>query len=363
MKIVRGMLSRLAIAGAAAAVSVGIVQAQDANAVSFEGKTVDIMVNYEAGGAVDTAARMLAPHIVKYLPGNPNVIVTNKNGAGGTAAVDYLIDSVPPDGMHIGYFSGTLPRWAMALQQVPEGTGDLPYVAARSVNQIIQARADTGVTYDTLPGWEEPLFMSMNSPDNHVSIRMRMLANVLGVKDFQIVTGYTSMAKMVGALRAGEADITQTNDAYYGPNKEALLGDGVISTIGQMGEYQDGKIVAQTGLEDVKVLDQLWREQAPETLDSAQYKAWEAMHIAVAVQHVFVMPPNTAPEYVAVWSDAILKAYNDPDYVKQATEMGSPIPSYVGAEGIGKYMARMKELFADPEVKDAIKDAIRQNVQ
>src|SRR5512145_1300465 len=52
----------------------------EAQSPSFEGKTVTIVVGFKAGGGYDRVARVLARHIPKYLPGNPNVIVQNMPG-------------------------------------------------------------------------------------------------------------------------------------------------------------------------------------------------------------------------------------------------------------------------------------------
>lgn len=361
MNIMNRMLRGLTIIGTMTGISLASVQIVSSEEITFEGKTVEIMVNYSAGGGTDTAARMLAPYVAKYLPGNPSLIVTNRAGAGGTAAVDYLIDSSPPDGLHIGYFSGTAIRWALGMQQVPEGTGDLPYVAGRSINQIIQVSTASGLSFESLPGWDKPIFFSTNSPDNHLVARLRMLFNVIGVEDFKIVSGYKTMGKMVGAIRSGESDMSQANDAYFGPNREAIIGDGKITPLAQMGEYKDGRIVAQAGFEDIPVLDGLWRKLSPETLDSPEYKAWEAIHIAMSVQHVFVLPPNTPSEYVPVWSEAILKAYNDPEYIKQLTDTGTPVPASVGAEEVAANMAHMKAMFSDPAIHAAIESAIEEN--
>jgi len=363
MRIIRNRVRSLSVACAIAGLIAGLPQAAAAADISFAGKTIDIMVNFAAGGGTDTAARLVAPYVAKHLPGNPKVIVTNKGGAGGTAAIDFLMHSVPPDGSHIGYFSGTPLRWALGLEQVPEGTGDLPFVAARSVNQIFMVRTDAKLNFDTLPGYADPIYMAINSPDNHVAIRARLLTDAIGTKNFNIVSGYTTQGKMVAAARAGEATMAQTNDSFFGANHDALTGDGVLTPLGQMGEYNDGKIVAQKGLEDIPVFDQLWRKAAPDTLDSPAYKAWEGLHIAMAVQNAFVLPPNTPEEYYSVWSDAVLTAYNDPDYLKKLTETGVPIPSSVGLEAVRKDMATLRERFSDPEVSAIIQAAIKKNMQ
>lgn len=355
--------SRLAAVGAlvgAALLGGTAAQAQD---VSFEGKTIEIMVNFAAGGGTDTAARLVAPFVARHLPGNPKFIVTNKGGAGGTAAIDYLINSVAPNGLTIGYFSGTPIRWALGMEQVPDGTGDLPFVVGRSVNQIVLTRKDLDLTFDTFPGYAKPIFLATNSPDNHFAIRIKLLANVIGADQFKIVSGYDTQGKMLGAVRAGEAEMAQANDSYFGANRDALEGDGVLVPLGQMGEFRGGKIVAQKGLEDVPVFDELWRATAPDTLDTPEYRTWEALHMAMAVQNSFVLPPNTPAEYLPVWEAAILAAFSDPDYVKQLADVGIPEPASMGAAEFATTMKRMRESFADPAVRAVIEAVIASNME
>jgi tripartite-type tricarboxylate transporter receptor subunit TctC len=352
---------RTALAVGALALSLGTANMSMAQDVSFEGETVEIMVNFAAGGGTDTAARLVAPFIAQHLPGNPDVIVTNRGGAGGTAAVDYLIDSMPPDGLHIGYFAGTPIRWALGLQQVPEGTGDLPFVAARSVNQIFIARNDAELDFDTAPGYEGPLFMALNSPDNHVAIRARLLAEAIGIDEFELITGYRGQGNMVAAARSQETEIAQTNDSFFGANRDAITGDDVLSPWGQMGEYVDGSIVSQVGLEDIPVFDQLWRSASPETLDSPAYAAWEAIHIAMSIQNVFVLPPNTPEEFIPAWEAAVLAAYSDPGYIAQLAQAGVPQPAAVGTEDVLNRMAALRVAFENPDIIAAIEDAIATN--
>ncbi|MEM8588577.1 MAG: hypothetical protein AAGG65_10995 [Pseudomonadota bacterium] len=361
MKGPKTVTRRATLACGAFALALGVAGMASAQEVSFEGETVDIMVNFAAGGGTDTAARLVAPFVARHLPGSPNVIVTNRAGAGGTAAVDYLIDSVPPDGRHIGYFAGTPIRWALGLQQVPEGTGDLPFVAARSVNQIFQVRTDVGLTADTFHNYDGPLFLAVNSADNHVSIRARLLADALGADEFELITGYPGQGNMVAAARARETELAQTNDSFFGANREAITGDGVLEAFGQMGEYVDGEIIAQTGLEDIPVFDQMWRSHSPDTLDSSAYQAWEAIHIAMSIHNVFVLPPNTPEEYVPVWEAAVLAAYNDPDYLAQLAAAGVPAPAAVGTEAVLEHMNVLQQAFQDDGVRGVIEAAIARN--
>ena len=64
-----------------------------------KGKSVDLVVAFASGGAVDTAARLVQPILEKEL--GTNVEVINKPGAGGQIGYTQLT-SAKPDGYTIG---------------------------------------------------------------------------------------------------------------------------------------------------------------------------------------------------------------------------------------------------------------------
>src|SRR5688500_16853387 len=68
----------------------------------FKDKTVTFYVGLSAGGGYDVNARLVAKHIGKYIPGNPQVIVRNMPGGGGLVMTNYVSNVSPKDGLHIG---------------------------------------------------------------------------------------------------------------------------------------------------------------------------------------------------------------------------------------------------------------------
>ena len=68
----------------------------------YQGKTIRIIVGFTAGGLYDQYARILARHMPKYIPGNPNIIVQNMPGAGSLTATNYVYGVVKPDGLTVG---------------------------------------------------------------------------------------------------------------------------------------------------------------------------------------------------------------------------------------------------------------------
>ena len=77
---------------AASLAAVGLsVSAAAANEISFQGKTISLIINSTAGGGTDTAARLTGNALAKYLPGNPTIIYRNLPGGGGLKANNYFL--------------------------------------------------------------------------------------------------------------------------------------------------------------------------------------------------------------------------------------------------------------------------------
>jgi tripartite-type tricarboxylate transporter receptor subunit TctC len=66
-----------------AAIVTATVASASAQSVAdfYKSKNIDLYIGYSVGGAYDLYARMLARHMGKHIPGNPNVIPKNMEGA------------------------------------------------------------------------------------------------------------------------------------------------------------------------------------------------------------------------------------------------------------------------------------------
>jgi len=83
---------------AAAVVAFGASAQAQSVADFYKGKTVTIYIAFSPGGTYDLFGRMVARHIGKHIPGNPNVIGSNMPGAGGLTATNFMFRSAPKDG-------------------------------------------------------------------------------------------------------------------------------------------------------------------------------------------------------------------------------------------------------------------------
>ena len=67
----------------------------------YKGKRLTLLINFAAGGPSDIEGRLLAKHIAKHIDGQPQIIVQNKDGAGGLVGTNYVGEVGPRDGTHV----------------------------------------------------------------------------------------------------------------------------------------------------------------------------------------------------------------------------------------------------------------------
>jgi tripartite-type tricarboxylate transporter receptor subunit TctC len=68
----------------------------------YKGRTMTLVLSFAPGGLNDIAARLVAQHLGRFIPGSPTIVVQNMPGAGGLTAANYLYNLAPKDGSVIG---------------------------------------------------------------------------------------------------------------------------------------------------------------------------------------------------------------------------------------------------------------------
>jgi predicted outer membrane repeat protein len=67
----------------------------------FKTASLSMYVGSGSGGGYDAIARLLARHMTRFLPGNPNFVVKNMPTAAGVASANFIYNSAPRDGSAI----------------------------------------------------------------------------------------------------------------------------------------------------------------------------------------------------------------------------------------------------------------------
>ena len=67
----------------------------------YKGKTITVYIGTTPGALYDQWGRILASHMNRHIPGNPNVVVQNMPGAGHMIAANYVYKTTTPDGLSL----------------------------------------------------------------------------------------------------------------------------------------------------------------------------------------------------------------------------------------------------------------------
>jgi tripartite-type tricarboxylate transporter receptor subunit TctC len=218
------------------------IQAQES---FYQGKTVRIVVGFTPGGFYDRWARLLARHIGKYVPGNPDFIVQNMPGAASVIATNYVYSVAKPDGLTLGMPSANIYMDQLVGRKEAKfdvrkfhwiGTqdkrhlvfymrSDSPY---RSVEDIVKAKEPPkcGETGTTSSGY----------------LLIRLLEEVLATK-IESVLGYPGGSEIDVAVERGEVICRGMSiGPYFGREPFISWGKkGFVRLLVQTGRKRDAR--------------------------------------------------------------------------------------------------------------------------
>jgi tripartite-type tricarboxylate transporter receptor subunit TctC len=172
----------------------------------YQGKTIRIIVGSDSGGLYDLWARLLAKHMPKHIPGNPNMIVQNMPGAGGLAATNYLYGLTKSDGLTLGMFQAH--RYLQQLTGAQEVKFDLRkfnWIGTMEKTEVMFfVRADAPYkSFDDVLKSSEPLRCGATGSTDGTYLLAKIFEETLGAK-FNLVVGYQSGNAIDLAMEKGE---------------------------------------------------------------------------------------------------------------------------------------------------------------
>jgi len=288
----------------------------------YQGKTIRMMVFGAPGGGYDTYTRMIARHIVRYIPGQPSAVVENMEGAGGLVLANYLYKRAEPDGLTFGTFNNSL---------------------------IVQhALGDPRIRLDfTKYGW-------VGAPS--VGAPMCMVMGFTGLKTLQDVLNYKKPLK-VGATRAGSTgyDLPLIMNKTLGTNFEVISGYTGTSTTrvalqkrelqAFCSQWESMRVTARAMLDapgDDKLIpfiinERSWEDPEVKNLptfkeaikDPKKYSIYESWAFQMDFQRAFSLPPGTPKDRLEILRKAFVATLKDPELLKDAAKSKlviTPVP-------------------------------------
>jgi putative tricarboxylic transport membrane protein len=187
----------------------------------YQGKTLNMMVDFSAGGPTDIECRIYARYLNKHLPGQPKIIITNRPGAGGTLAMNWLYERARRNGTvagcqtagskYLDWFVGD-PKESGLRANMAEITPVMftPVVSVGVIKKQLGPGINKPEDLVKAPGFIAGGFRADNSKD----IKFRTLFDLVGAK-YKYVTGYPGSADLFAAFVRKEIDYVDGSTPFY----------------------------------------------------------------------------------------------------------------------------------------------------
>jgi tripartite-type tricarboxylate transporter receptor subunit TctC len=339
--------NRMTAVTAAVALGTGLIAtAASANSVAdfYKGKTLKVIVASSAGGGYDAYSRVLADHIVKYLPGNPKSVVQNMPGAGGLRAANFLYNRAPKDGTYFGHVQRTAPFHAImgrpGAQFDPNKFNWLGSLN-NEVTICVVRKGAKAKTFEDLRKYQTHMGGAGIASDSETV--PTFLNNMLGFK-FKVVSGYPGSTETALAVERKELDgmcgsfssLTSAQKRWFKPGKE------FVNILVQASTRKHAKIPHVPLARDLARND---KDRAVMELNDSRLE----------MGRPFVTPPGVPAERVAALRVAFNKMVADPAFAAAIKRLGRELNPVTG-EDVQKLIARVTK--ADKTVIASLKEAL-----
>jgi tripartite-type tricarboxylate transporter receptor subunit TctC len=289
-----------------------------AQAPFFQGKTIRIVVGYPAGSAHDQWARLIAPQLGKYLPGNPAVIVQNMAGAGSMVAANYVYGVAKPDGLTLGVVNAALYfEQLLAHKEVQFDWSKFSWVGSSTrTNAMLYMWANTPYkTIHDVRNAAVPPKCGATGTGNTGYYMPKLLEQTIGAK-FNLVTGYQGGADIELAVERGEVQCRAfTVQVFFAREPFPIWrSKGLVRVLVQTGKKRDAR------LPDTPLLSELMDQY--QTADVSRRLATVMLGSGEFGSYPTIGSPVIPAEQVKALRAAYAHAFTDAAFVAEAKKKG-----------------------------------------
>jgi tripartite-type tricarboxylate transporter receptor subunit TctC len=318
--------------------------------VSFQGKTITMIIGYAVGGGTDASGRLIAQYLAKHLPGSPNIIVENRPGADGVTAMNHFYNVVKPDGLTLTMGSST--QGDPVVYKQPQAKYDpvkLEFVGGigrGGSTVVIRKDAEARLHDKSKP----PVIMGAVAG----TPRSGMQTTAWGIEildwNAKWVLGYPGTNDLFVALERGEIDMTASSNLFQ---VAKLLETGKVKVLTQTGSLSEGQFLPRSEFADVPVFPNEVEGKVKDPVQEKGYRYWFSL---VLLDKWLALPPNTPRPVLQAYQEAFAKMVKDPEFQERGRKMSQDFEAQSGAD-----VAKLIKTLADtpPEAFDYIKGMMK----
>jgi tripartite-type tricarboxylate transporter receptor subunit TctC len=336
-----------------------------ASAQFYKNKILTLMVNYGVGGNADTEARVYQHYLLKYIPGNPTVIIRNVPGAGGATAMNQLGLNIgsQPDGLTAGYFTASATQSLVDDPSLRVKLYDFAVIVAARGWNIVYARKDIapgGLTRPSDIVKARNVFAGGYARGTSHDTRLRLALEILGLP-YRMVTGFPGTAQINKAMLQNEVNFTGSSlPGYKTQVIPQIINAGVgmvicqYPVIGPDGQPSGNPALERAGIE---TFDKVYAEAFGHPPSGTKFDALLLMNdLSSKVQRLIVLPKSSPPEAVEALRQAFDAVAHDRNFIEDYQKITGEEPDLVKADLIEPLFERMRHV--DPDITRVLKESV-----
>ena len=290
----------------------------------YRGRTVTLVVGTSPGGINDISARLVARHLGRFVPGNPNIIVQNVPGGGGLVTANRIFNAAERDGSVIAKFERAVPQ--LAIQGNRNANFDpmkFTWLGSLSsyANDAYLLLVNSGHAAHTIADLKRPGVLVTVGADSGASSNLifgLIAREVLGL-NVNVVRGYTGAAPMFLAMQSGELDGQMVGLSSIRSGQRDLWNRGAFRPL-----MQFGRSSRLAELPDIPT----GRELATDP-DSLALIEFAELPFFMALP--FAAPPGLPSDRAAALGEAFMAMCRDKAFVEDASALGLDLSPIDGA--------------------------------
>lgn len=316
----------------------------------YQGKTITIITGSQTGDVFDIYARMIAAHMGKHIPGNPNLVVQNMTGAGHIVAANFVYSVAKPDGLTL-----LAPNPNLYVDQLigrPEIKFDWAKFAwlgnAQRTTDMLYMRSDAPFkTMEDVRSAKEPPKCGATGTGTTGFMVPRLLEETVNAK-FNIITGYKGGNEVDLAVERGEIQCRAFSvTAFFAREPfHTWRKNGFVRVLVQFGKNRDSRLA------DVVTLNELMEKYKTPEIGRRVALVVTASEI---FQRPYMGPPGMRPELVKVVREAFQKTLKDTAFLDdvKSKKLDAEYTSGEEMESMAKEMMSQR-----PEVIERLKKVL-----
>lgn len=310
-----------------------LVSFANAKEVSFEGKTIEWIMPYKAGGGTDKWGRFYAPLLSQALPGKPIVVIKNMPGGGSTKGANYFAQRASKDGLTIFASSAsTQIPYLLGDKRVRYDFKDWKAVVSSPTGGVVYVSSELGVkSIDDLDKLKSEELKFGSQGATSMDLIALLAFDILDIKT-QPIFGMKGKKETRLAFLRGETNIDFQTTSSYIKNVLPSQQEGKVVPLFSWGVLDDnGDLQRDPTFPNLPHFGEVYEKVHGKKPSGDAFRAWKTFFTAsFPSQKMIMLPKGVSNDIIETYENAMKKIISAPDFKKISEQQLGDYPQTVG---------------------------------